>query len=458
MILLLSCYELGHQPLSLALPLGALRKAGLSARAVDLHVEPFPVDEARNADMIAIAVPMHTALRLGVRAARRARQLNRDAHICFYGLYAWMNRDYLLAERIADSVIAGEYESPLNELARALERGDRLPERIPGVTTRDAVSDPHLARIEFPVPERDPLPAIGNYARFTQNGTAHLAGYTETSRGCLHECRHCPVVPVYGGRFFVLPFDTIMADIRQQVEAGARHITFGDPDFLNGPGHALRVARALHDAYPHLTFDFTTKVEHILEKRYLFPEFAELGAAFIISAFESVSDAVLARLEKGHTAADLDTALEILNDAGIPVQPTWVPFTPWTSLNDYLDMLDWIRTRGLIPHVPVVQLSIRLLVPPGSALLTNPDFDFGPLDPVNFTHCWDHPNPRVDALQGKVAALAERLSDVDTADPYQTFAEVEKSAYEAAGRQPPAWVPPERIPPPPPRLTEDWFC
>jgi len=41
------------------------------------------------------------------------------------------------------------------------------------------------------------------------------------------------------------------------VAAGATHITFGDPDFLNGPGHALKVVRAAHAEFPRLTFDFT---------------------------------------------------------------------------------------------------------------------------------------------------------------------------------------------------------
>ncbi len=166
----------------------------------------------------------------------------------------------------------------------------------------------------------------------------------EASRGCLHTCQHCPVVPVYNGRFFIIPLETVLADIRQQVAAGAKHITFGDPDFLNGPGHALKISRALHAEFPQLTFDFTTKVEHILQHRDLFPEFKQNGATFVVSAFEATSEAILARLNKGHTVAEMETAVAILRDAGLAVQPTWMPFTPWTSLQDYLDLLSWIRT------------------------------------------------------------------------------------------------------------------
>jgi radical SAM superfamily enzyme YgiQ (UPF0313 family) len=203
------------------------------------------------------------------------------------------------------------------------------------------------------------------------DGEAHLAGYVESSRGCLHTCRHCPVVPVYNGRFFIIPQETVLADIRQQVAAGARHISFGDPDFLNGPGHALNITRALHREFPDVTFDFTTKVEHILEKRHLFPELADLGCSFVISAFEAVSDEVLGHLDKGHTVADMEEALAIVAEAGMAIQPTWVAFTPWTSLDDYLDLLTWIREQNLIQHVPAVQLAVRLLIPPHSALLEN---------------------------------------------------------------------------------------
>ncbi|MCB8983202.1 MAG: radical SAM protein [Ardenticatenaceae bacterium] len=444
-ILLLACYELGHQPLSLAWPTAVLRQAGFRVTAVDLSVSPLPRETAVSVPLIAIAVPMHTALRLGVQAAQQVRALNPRAHICFYGLYAWLNRDYLL-DGLADSVLAGEMEGELVTLTQQV-----LNSAAPSVPAQ-----PALVRLSLPVPERSGLPDLSHYARYEADGVMALSGYVETTRGCLHTCRHCPVVPVYHGRFFVIPAATVLADVRQQVAAGARHITFGDPDFLNGPGHALAITRALHAEFPRLTFDFTTKVEHILQHRALIPELRALGASFVVSAFESTSDAVLDRLQKGHTVADMAQALTILADAGLPVQPTWVPFTPWTSLDDYLAMLAWIRAYNLIANVPVVQLSIRLLVPPESALLDHPDVaDWcGPLDAVNFTYRWRHPDPCMDELQKRVAALAEAAGD----DPQANFTAVEQIAYGINGRVPPA-ISPVSIPQPvPPRLTEDWFC
>ncbi len=452
--LLLACYELGHQPLSLAWPLAFLRRNGFEVTAVDLAVAPFPQTRAAQAHLAAIAVPMHTALRLGVAAARQVRAVNPEAHICFYGLYAWLNRDYLLAG-VADSVIGGEYEEPLLGLVRALAAGERVT-AVPGLTTTAHEAAPHIARLNFPIPDRVDLPPLDQYARYMHNGSTRLAGYVEASRGCLHTCRHCPVVPVYDGRFFIIPLAVVMADIRQQAAAGAGHITFGDPDFLNGPGHALKIARALHAEFPELTFDFTTKVEHIRKHRDLFPELRRLGCRFVISAFEATSSRALTRLDKGHTVADMEAALAILADADIHVQPTWVPFTPWTTLADYIEMLAWIRACGLIQHVPSVQLSIRLLVPPQSALLDHPAAVewLGPLDAADFTYRWRHPDPRMDGLQQAVSRLAEGGGE----DAVAVFAAVEKLAYEMDGRSPPHDLPPNLFQPAPPRLTEDWFC
>ncbi len=462
-ILLLACYELGHQPLSLAWPLAFLKEAGFSAVAVDLSIDPFPKQAVIDTDLIAIAVPMHTALRLGVQAAKRIRRINPEAHISFYGLYAWLNRDYLLGKEgptngrpLADSVLSGEYEAPLLELASAVSANKPFT-ALAGISTVSNETLPTIARISFPKPDRANLPPLDQYAHFVHQGYRYVAGYTEASRGCLHTCTHCPVVPIYNGRFFIVPVETVMADIRQQVADGARHITFGDPDFLNGPGHALKVAQTLHNEFPYVTFDFTTKVEHIIEKADLLPKLRQLGAAFIVSAFESVSDLVLERLQKGHIAADMDQALAILDEANLPVQPTLVAFTPWTTLADYLATLEWIRTRNLIQHISAVQLSIRLLIPPNSALLKQPDTEtwLGPLDAANYTYRWEHPDPRMDQLQKQVAQIAESAGNDD---PYGTFAKIEQTAYTMAGITPPQWKRPTIPDLPPPRLTEDWFC
>ena len=312
-ILLISCYELGHQPMGVALPLGFLERAGFAPRAMDIAVERFDAEQAARATFVGISVPMHTAMRLGVRVIERIREINPDCHICCYGLYASLNSAYLL-EHGADSCIGGEYESPLVALVDALHQ--RSSTDLPGVIMRGRESRPHLERLEFAIPSRSALPVLNNYAQLEHDGESRTAGYVEASRGCLHLCTHCPIPPVYGGRFFTLPQDVVLEDIRRQVQAGATHITFGDPDFLNGPKHSLRVVRAMHREFPELTFDFTAKVEHLLNRGEDLPEFAEAGCLFIISAVESLSPRVLKILDKQHTRDDVEAALEPATQTG----------------------------------------------------------------------------------------------------------------------------------------------
>jgi radical SAM superfamily enzyme YgiQ (UPF0313 family) len=473
-ILLVSCYELGHQPTALASPLGFLEAAGFRPAALDLAVEPFDAARVARARLVAVSVPMHTALRLGVRVAERVREANPGAHLCFYGLYASLNAGHLFA-RGADSVVGGEVETRLVALAGALERGDRAD--VPGVATPARPARPVLERLAFVPPSRAALPALDRYARIDRgDGRTEVAGHVEASRGCLHACRHCPIPPVYGGRFFVVPREIVLEDVRGQVAAGARHVTFGDPDFLNGPTHAVRIVRALHAEFPALTFDVTTKIEHILKHRALFPELAESGCAFVVSAVESLDDTVLRHLDKGHTRADVFEALGVLRAAGIPLRPSFVPFTPWETLGGYLDLLDVIAREGLVEQVDPVQLTIRLLVPPGSLLAASPAMRpyLGDLDEAALTYRWAHPDPRMDALQRDAAALvgaAVRAGE----EPAVTFARLRRAAQRAGGVSAPpfgrAALPPretaglagalavaahsrQRSP----RLTESWFC
>src|SRR5215472_7372970 len=94
-VVLISTYELGRQPFGLASPAAWLRRAGSTVTCLDLSREALPPDTIERADFIAFYLPMHTATRLAVQVLPAVRQLNPRAHLCFYGLYAPVNEDYL---------------------------------------------------------------------------------------------------------------------------------------------------------------------------------------------------------------------------------------------------------------------------------------------------------------------------------------------------------------------------
>jgi Radical SAM superfamily len=349
-------------------------------------------------------------------------------------------------------VLGGECEQDLVALAQAVERGEDLSRFV-----QRTGAEASLARLDFPVPRREGLPPPPRYARLREaDGRERLAGYAEASRGCLHRCRHCPIPAVYGGRFFAVPLPTVLADVAQQAAAGVTHVTFGDPDFLNGPSHALRLAREFHRRFPDLTFDFTAKVEHLVRDASLLPELVSCGAVFTVSAVESLSDRVLGKLEKGHVREDVFRAFAACDRAGLPLRPTLVPFTPWETLPGYLDLLETFEERGWIGRIDPVQFSLRLLVPPGSLLVGDPELPLEGLDAEALTWRWRHPDRRMDELQVRVATLVDAAATRGE-DPAATVGEVKALALATAGRAHSHVARPFSTAGTP-RLTESWFC
>src|SRR4051812_29981989 len=386
-VLLVSTYELGHQPLHVASPAAALRAAGHEVRCLDLAVERWRTSDVEWAERVAFSVPMHTAMRLAVRAAEQVRRARPELPICFYGLYAPVSRDRTLG-RVADALIAGEYEPGLVAWAGG---GD------PGALVQ-------LGRGSFEPPAREPLPPLDTYAHLALGGEERVVGYVEASHGCVHMCRHCPIPSVYDGRIRIVGADTVVADIDQLVEMGARHITFGDPDFLNGRKHSLGIVREMHARHPQLTFDCTTKVEHVLEFAQLWPELAASGCLFVVMAVELLNDAILERLDKGHTAREAADAVALLREHGIEPRPSLMPFTPWTELEDVRDVVRFLERHDLVGNVDPVQLSIRLLVPEGSLVLERDDWERGRYDAELLSWQW---RSELDPLQQRLAAIAE---------------------------------------------------
>jgi len=76
---------------------------------------------------------------------------------------------------------------------------------------------------------------------------------------------------------------------------------------------------------------------------------------------------MLAILDKGHTRADFEAAVALCRETGLTLVPTFVPFHPWMSLDDYCDLLDTIARLDLVDNVAPIQLAIRLLLPAGAS-------------------------------------------------------------------------------------------
>lgn len=443
-VLLISTYELGRQPLHVASPAASIEAAGHDVRAIDLAVERWDSSLIDWADAVAISTPMHTATRLAIDAAAQIRAQRPDLPIASYGLYAAMAADGDGAMAF-DRAIVGEYEAALVEW-------------LADTQSVSAISV-HLDRGGFRKPNRSILPPLEEYARLMIRSETRLVGAVEASHGCAHMCRHCPIPSVYDGAFRVVDVDTVLNDIDQLVAAGARHITFGDPDFLNGPAHSLRIVRGLHERHPDLTFDCTVKVEHILRHRDVWDEFAKAGCLFVVSAFESMNDDVLDLLDKGHSANDAAAAVHILRDAGIDIRPSWLPFTPWSTRADVDKMFRFISAHDLIESTDPVQMGIRLLIPQGSLILDVEGIDryLGTYDSDLLSYTWSASDPAMDRLAASLMSTAEAAS-ASGAQVGEAFMAQWLAVVEGTDLAVPHDAIDQGATVGRPKLTESWFC
>ncbi len=366
-------------------------RAGHEVTSVDLAKTPLSETLIRDADAVAFSLPMHTATRLAIPVIERVKRVNPAARIACYGLYAPLNSE-LLRSLGVEAILGGEFEQALVQWVG----GGNAPE----------IS---LDKLAFIKPDRSDPGA--SYAKLRVGDASKLVAYTEASRGCKHLCRHCPIVPVYQGQFRVVQRDVVLDDIRQQIAQGASHVTFGDPDFLNGPTHALRIVETLHGEFPHITYDATIKIEHLLKHRELLGSLRDTGCLFVTTAVESLDDDVLAKLEKNHTRRDFFECVSLARDAGLALQPTFLAFTPWTTIESYRDLLRVLRDLDLVESVPSVQLALRLLITSNSRLLELDDIRSiaGPFDRKLLVYPWTHNDAQVDALGARIFRLVDKL-------------------------------------------------
>jgi radical SAM superfamily enzyme YgiQ (UPF0313 family) len=455
-IILISTYELGRQPFGLASPAAWLRSRGHMVDCLDLSREALDESAIRAAELIAFYVPMHTATRLAAGLIASVRRLNQHAHICFYGLYAPVNEEYLRGLDVG-TILGGEFEEGLASLAERLHHGAASHNGEAG-QPEPVIS---LARQKFLVPDRAGMPELAKYARVVMpGGEQRIAGSTEATRGCKHLCRHCPIVPVYNGAFRVVERDVVLADIRQQVAAGARHITFGDPDFFNGPAHALLIVEGMHREFPELSYDVTIKIERLRKLDAHLATLRATGCLFVISAVESVDDLVLEKFDKGHTRADFLAVAARFKELGMTLLPTFVPFTPWTTLEGYNDLLDVIVQHDLCENVAPIQLAIRLLIPAGSRLLELAEVRamVGPFDSAALIFPWKHEDPRVDTLCREISELVQR-GEKSQFSRTEIFLHIRRAARAAAGKLEMSGIPPlQSKGAPVPFLDEPWYC
>lgn len=435
--LYVSTYELGHQP-----QFGAQLAAELSEgylRVLDMSKIAFgaALDAIIEADQVVLSAPMLTgALIAKDLLVALADEPPKDILIVV-GLYA-----NVLRESLSNPPKALWLDrASATDIAAILAPSASTPAR--SATSRRAY------RVD-----RSVLVPLDSYRSVNIEGTDRVTGYLETSVGCRHRCLHCPVAATWNGRIAINDAEAVIADGLAQIEAGAQHISFGDPDFLNAPRHSLKVLHALAHKAPWVTFDITTKISEILRHQDLLPQLSSDHVNFVISAVESLNDNVLAHLDKGHTAAEVALARDLLYRHGIGMHPTFVPFNPWAELTDLVDIVDFVIDSDAIEVVEPIQYSIELLTPTNSLLPINGD-DFGPYDATVLGYSVRYRDDRLPQLRDRLYQIA---SDAGDASFGATFAKIADAVYEANGICAREDRTPRMVAPSPAVMSEPWFC
>ena len=457
-VLLVSTYDLGRQPFGLASPAAWLRRAGAEVECVDTSRESLSDDAIRRADAVAMYLPMHTATRLAASAIDRVRAINPAATLIAYGLYAPLNAAWL-RERGVSEVLGPEAEEELVDLVKSQipSPKSQLPIRGAPLQGRHPKGVGQLPRLQFITPDRSTLLPLQRYAALQMpDGSRRVVGSTDATRGCKHLCRHCPIVPVYRGAFRAVPVDVVLEDVRAQITAGAQHISFGDPDFFNGPSHARRIVERLAAEHPGVSYDVTIKIEHLLTHADMLPLLRDTGCLFVTSAVESIDPVVLQALRKGHTREDFVRAVELCRTAGVRLSPTFVPFTPWSTAAGYVELLDQLRALELEEDVAPIQLGIRLLVTADSALLELEEIRgvIDAFDPGSLTYPWRHADPALDELQTKIMRL---VSSLGASPRHEVFDAIDAVAREVEPGSVASALS-RKTAPTAPHMTEAWYC
>jgi hopanoid C-3 methylase len=402
-VLLISTFEGGYQPLTLATATTPLLEAGMSVSVLDTYVDGIREDLLATPDLVAISIPLFDSLHPGLEIAKRVREVNPKAHITFFGQYATINSARLIGT-YGDSCVSGEWEEALSGLARQLS-GEK-ESAAPGLVSVNDLKPghavhPYRPRKHFRVPARHLLPPLHKYPqpqveRLT--GSKQIVGSTEITRGCHHTCLYCAVFAAYDGKVLLIPEEIVVEDVRQCVEGGMTHLTFIDADFFNAKYHGIKVLRKLHQEFPDLTYDFTTRVDHLLENQETIREMSDLGVRFITSALEFPSEEVLNVLVKEISLDEVRQAIRFLRTTNIKLNPTFILFNPWIRLEDLVAFHTFVDENDLDTIIDPIQYETRLHLYKGSPLLQIPSVQQLDLTEQEFHMDWKHPDTRVDAL------------------------------------------------------------
>lgn len=402
-VLIVSSFEGGYQPISAATACAALSENGFDTSILDTYVDGVREDILKEANLVAISIPLFDSLYSGIEIAKIVKEINKNAHVSFFGQYASINASRL-APKYCDTCIIGQWENKLVLLAQQLSKNH--------FSYSSSQENNYIVNEsqKFYLPHRAFLPPLYKYPQEQINkfcGSTQIVGGTETSRGCHHKCLYCSVFASYDGKVEIIPEEIILTDVRTMISGGMTHLTFMDADFFNSKNYGIKIMKKIHEEFPSLTFDFTTRVDHINENKDIISEMKALGLVFITTAVEFPCQEVVNEIDKEITLQDIEEAINFLKEENIQINPTFILFNPWIKLENLIEFKAFVHKNSLDEIIDPIQYETRLHIYKGSPLLNRDSIKNLELSENEFNYEWKHPDSRVDEVYSHMVTPIE---------------------------------------------------
>lgn len=243
--------------------------------------------------------------------------------------------------------------------------------------------------------------------------------HAEASRGCpWGRCTFCYVEQKYHGlatQWRPAAIENVLADLESLSARGARTVFFTDEDFV-GPDwerifslcDAIVAAKADGRIAEDMAFFISAGVNSLFvhDKQHaaeggvpaLMRQLKRAGVRELFLGIESGCTSQLRRYKKGASVDQNLQAIHWVREAGIDLDLGFLPFEPWTTLDDLADNLAFARAADLVRHH--VRILKKVLLTPGTPIAERwaKESPGSPLKLSDLTLAYDFQDARVGAI------------------------------------------------------------